>query len=92
MELTFLAKLVRNLEKNSKNQYASAYSGCSPGKTFHVSSKWHPKVYDALVSIPEIGPGDTVWWHADLVSSGFQISPHSFKFQCLKSKYGTQHL
>ena len=48
--------------------FAKNFIGCSPGKTFHVSEKWHPKLYDALVSIPDISPGDTVWWHADLVS------------------------
>lgn len=44
------------------------FPGAFPGKTFHISNRWHPKLHDELVSIPEVGPGDTVWWHADLVS------------------------
>jgi hypothetical protein len=43
-------------------------SGYIPGKTFHLSAKWHQKLVNALVSIPEISPGDTVWWHPDIVS------------------------
>ena len=41
--------------------------GAFPGKSFHVSPNWHAKLHDSLVSVPEVGPGDTVWWHGDLV-------------------------
>ena len=41
--------------------------GCVPSKTFHISRKWHPDLYDNLISIPKIYPGDTVWWHPDLI-------------------------
>ena len=43
--------------------------GCVPSKTFHVSQKWHPDIYNELISIPRIFPGDTVWWHPDLIHS-----------------------
>ena len=43
------------------------FPGCYPGKGFHVSERFHPELYSALVSIPEVQPGDTVWWHGDLV-------------------------
>ena len=43
------------------------FPGTIPAKTFHLSPKWHEILFDKLVSIPEIGPGDTVWWHPDLV-------------------------
>ena len=45
------------------------FPGAFPGKAFHVSNKWHPAIHDHLMSVPEVGPGDTVWWHADLVRS-----------------------
>ena len=43
--------------------------GCVPSKTFHVSQRWHPDIYNELISIPRIFPGDTVWWHPDLLHS-----------------------
>ena len=43
------------------------FPGAAPGKSFHILEKWHPKLYDTLIPIPDVGPGDTVWWHADLV-------------------------
>lgn len=41
--------------------------GVVPGKTFHLANKWHNALTSSLVSIPSISPGDTVWWHPDLV-------------------------
>ncbi len=41
--------------------------GVIPAKQFHASATWHPLVHANLVSIPDVGPGDTVWWHPDLV-------------------------
>ena len=43
--------------------------GAVPGKTFHVSGQWHPALAlnTSLVPIPRVHPGDTVWWHPDLV-------------------------
>ena len=43
--------------------------GCIPSKPFHISKKWHPDLYENLISIPRIYPGDTVWWHPDLIHS-----------------------
>ena len=31
-----------------------------------VSPEWHPELTAALVSIPEVMPGDTVFWHTDI--------------------------
>ena len=41
--------------------------GCVPSKTFQISHKWHPDLFNNLVSLPKLYPGDTVWWHPDLV-------------------------
>ena len=40
--------------------------GAAPGRALGVSQAWHPEMMDCLVSIPEVAPGDTVWWHTDI--------------------------
>lgn len=39
----------------------------SPGRALGVDATWHPELLDALVPIPLVEPGDTVWWHPDVV-------------------------
>jgi hypothetical protein len=40
--------------------------GASPGRALGVSAEWHPHLMAGLVSIPEVLPGDTVFWHTDI--------------------------
>lgn len=40
--------------------------GASPGRALGVSPEWHPDLVAGLVSIPEVRPGDTVFWHTDI--------------------------
>jgi hypothetical protein len=40
--------------------------GAAPGRALGVSQEWHPALTAALVSIPEVMPGDTVFWHTDI--------------------------
>ena len=40
--------------------------GASPGRALGVSTEWHPDLMAGLVSIPEVAPGDTVFWHTDI--------------------------
>jgi hypothetical protein len=40
--------------------------GAAPGRALGVSREWHPEMMEAMVSIPEVQPGDTVWWHTDI--------------------------
>jgi hypothetical protein len=37
-----------------------------PGRALGVSPEWHKELLTGLVSIPEVQPGDTVWWHTDI--------------------------
>jgi len=37
-----------------------------PGRALGVSPEWHADLMAGLVSIPEVLPGDTVWWHTDI--------------------------
>ncbi|MEN0087073.1 MAG: YbiU family protein [Pseudomonadota bacterium] len=41
--------------------------GALPGRALSVSPEWHQTLLDGLVSIPLVEPGDTVWWHQDVV-------------------------
>lgn len=43
--------------------------GAEPGRALWVGEKWHAALMPALVSIPTVHPGDTVWWHPDVVHS-----------------------
>ena len=38
-----------------------------PGRALGINEKWHPVLMRGLVSIPTVQPGDTVWWHPDVV-------------------------
>jgi hypothetical protein len=40
--------------------------GATPGRALGVSPEWHKELMAGLVSIPEVQPGDTVWWHTDI--------------------------
>ena len=40
--------------------------GAAPGRALGVSPEWHADLMGGLVSIPEVQPGDTVFWHTDI--------------------------
>jgi hypothetical protein len=41
--------------------------GAVPGRALGATEAWHGELLPGLVSIPEVGPGDTVWWHPDVI-------------------------
>lgn len=41
--------------------------GAEPGSSLPVTERWHAPLLDGLTSIPLVEPGDTVWWHPDVV-------------------------
>jgi len=43
--------------------------GYEKGKLFFLDPSIHSRIYDSVISIPKVYPGDTVWWHPDLVHS-----------------------
>ena len=43
--------------------------GATPGRPLLISNEYHQELLDGLVSIPEVLPGDTVWWHPDITHS-----------------------
>ena len=43
--------------------------GATPGRALGASEEWHKEILEGLISIPEVEPGDTVWWHPDVIHS-----------------------
>lgn len=43
--------------------------GAKPGRALSADPQWHSDILGGLVSIPVVEPGDTVWWHPDLIHS-----------------------
>ncbi len=41
--------------------------GAQAGRSLRAFPEWHALLLEALVSIPPVGPGDTVWWHSELI-------------------------
>jgi hypothetical protein len=41
--------------------------GAEPGRALGMKPEWHPALFEGLVAIPQMQPGDTVWWHPDTV-------------------------
>jgi Protein of unknown function (DUF1479) len=41
--------------------------GAKAGKALPLDPRWHEAVAAALTSIPLVQPGDTVWWHNDII-------------------------
>ncbi|NQW01937.1 MAG: DUF1479 domain-containing protein [Rhodospirillales bacterium] len=41
--------------------------GAEAGRALCADNQWHPDLLASLVSLPEVAPGDTVWWHPDII-------------------------
>ena len=41
--------------------------GAQPGRALSATAQWHGLLMPALIAIPRVEPGDTVWWHPDVV-------------------------
>jgi hypothetical protein len=41
--------------------------GAEAGRALWMRERWHPGLLRALLPIPRVQPGDTVWWHPDVV-------------------------
>lgn len=39
------------------------------GRALSVSEKWHPLLVSGISPIPDLEPGDTVFWHCDVIHS-----------------------
>lgn len=45
----------------------SSMAGAVPGVQQHILESFHSHIIEAMVSIPEVNPGDCVFWHCDSV-------------------------
>lgn len=43
--------------------------GAANGQALPVADRWHSTLLPALSPIPAVEPGDTVWWHGDMIHS-----------------------
>jgi hypothetical protein len=41
--------------------------GAKPGRALSLVDQWHGLLRPAIVPIPAVEPGDTVWWHSDII-------------------------
>tara|TARA_B100000963_G_scaffold126106_1_gene110057 strand:- start:1003 stop:2259 length:1257 start_codon:yes stop_codon:yes gene_type:complete len=41
--------------------------GAQPGRALSCDPKWHELVLEGLCTIPKMQPGDSVWWHGDVI-------------------------
>lgn len=39
----------------------------APGRALSISEKWHPLLLSGISPIPDLEPGDTVFWHCDVI-------------------------
>jgi hypothetical protein len=44
-----------------------ALCGAKPGRALSVEPEWHALLLEGLTSIPLMQPGDTIFWHSDVV-------------------------
>jgi hypothetical protein len=48
--------------------------GAVNGQSLPVTGRYHSVLLPALTPIPAVQPGDTVWWHADMIHSVGEVS------------------
>ena len=41
--------------------------GAQPGRALGATPEWHAPLRAGLIPIPLVEPGDTVWWHSDVI-------------------------
>ncbi len=41
--------------------------GSKSGRALTVNQKYHSLLLEGLISIPKMNPGDTIWWHPDVI-------------------------
>ena len=48
---------------------ADSMCGVALNQAFPVNERWHPLLMEAVTPIPDVAPGDSVWWHCDMIHS-----------------------
>ena len=55
----------------------SSLCEAKPGRAMVVNDRYHAKLLRAYVPIPEVRPGDTVWWHPDVIHGVEDVNNNS---------------
>ena len=50
--------------------------GARNGQALPISERWHSVLLSALCPIPAVEPGDSAWWHCDLIHSVADVTTH----------------
>lgn len=69
LELLPVAKSIAYVLMRSLQSDVPADELClaKPGRALGVNQRWHPDLMPGIVPIQTVGPGDTVWWHPDVI-------------------------
>jgi len=59
--------MMRPLLDDVPNNMMPGYKPQQKGCQFHLVPQIHKKLMDAMISMPKVNPGDTVWWHCDTI-------------------------
>ena len=46
---------------------ADSMCGVALNQAFPANERWHPLLMEAVTPIPDVAPGDSVWWHCDMI-------------------------
>ena len=46
---------------------AGELCGAQPARALRATEQWHAPLMRAMVPLPRVEPGDTVWWHPDVI-------------------------
>merc|ERR1719361_278792 len=46
---------------------AASFCGANPGRTQDLVPEFHREIIEGLVPVPDVRPGDSFWWHPDLI-------------------------
>ena len=59
--------MMRPLLDDVPDNMMPGYKPESLGCQFYLVPQIHKKLLDAMISMPKVNPGDTVWWHCDTI-------------------------
>lgn len=48
---------------------ADSLCDAADGQALPINDRWHPLLMKAVSGIPDVEPGDSVWWHSDMIHS-----------------------
>ena len=63
-----LRPLLSDIPKNE-------FPGCLPWQqSLHITPRWHSDMFNGMIDLPDLEPGDSVWMHPDMVRMSLAIT------------------